>query len=187
MNDLIVAARSKNGTPLYEGTCPDCGIVRLQDKRRLGKPCMSCSNKRRSTHGLSNDPLYRLLKNAYARCTYPSASNYEYYGARGIRVYEGWLSNPASFVEWAMANGYEPGLELDRIEVDKGYEPGNCRFISHQRNSQLRRNARCTREQAAQIKALLSSGNNVRSVSEEMGVPYMTVWHIKKGNTWTDC
>lgn len=177
-------ARSKNGTPLFNCVCPDCGKIRIQDKRKIGKPCMSCSNKRRSTHGLTGTALYRLYTSMVARCTYPSASHYKYYGGRGIDVCSGWRESPQAFFDWALANGYREGVELDRRDTDGNYSPENCRFIPHMENSQLRRNARCSRGQAASAKRLLAAGESISAVARAVGVPYMSVWHISKGNTW---
>lgn len=179
-------ARSPNGTPLFKRTCHDCGIVTLSDKRRLDKPCIACANKRRSTHGLVRHPLYKLLKNMEARCNYPSASNYEHYGARGIRVCDEWAKDPAAFVAWATANGYRPGLEIDRRDVNGPYAPWNCQFISHQDNSRTRRNAKCDLPRARSVKAALAAGATVTEAAASAGVPKMVAWHISKGNTWKD-
>lgn len=182
-----VAGRSPNGTPLYECKCPSCGIVRLADYRKLGKRCLSCTLKERNTtHGLSRHPAYRLLKNMQARCEYPSASHYEYYGGRGIAVCDEWRNNPAEFVAWAEANGYAPGLEIDRKDADGPYAPWNCQFIAHAPNSRKRRNARCDEKTARAIKDKLAEGAHYKEVARLFGVPPMVVWHISKGRTWTD-
>lgn len=118
------------------------------------------------------------------RCEYPSATNYAYYGGRGIRVCAQWREDPAAFVAWALANGYRSGLEIDRIDVNGDYEPNNCRFVTHVVNSQRRRNARCTEAQAALVRTLLGRGHSVSHAAKGAGVPYMTAWHISKGNTW---
>lgn len=177
-------ARSSNGTPLFKTSCPDCGVERLIDARRQGGPCRSCSNKRRATHGLVGTPLFKLLNNIKSRCYYSTASGFKYYGGRGIRVCDEWLASPQSFVDWAMANGYSQGLELDRKDNDGPYAPWNCQFITHAKNSQKRRNARCDIEAAKNIRESLHGGMSVRAAAEKHGVPYMVVWHIKKGNTW---
>lgn len=52
---------------------------------------------KRRTHGLSGHPLYKLLNNMIARCTYPSATHYAYYGGRGIAVCDEWRTNPAAW------------------------------------------------------------------------------------------
>lgn len=181
---MLLARRSSNGTPLFQNPCPDCGVVRFSDRRRLGKPCMACANRRRATHGLSDHPLYRKLQNMRSRCEIPSASGYEYYGGRGISVCDEWRNNPAAFVSWALANGYRPGMEIDRIEVNGPYSPGNCRFIPHAVNSRLRRNSQCTEEKADAVRAALASGASVGAAANAAGVPYMVAWHIHKGNTW---
>lgn len=181
------AARSPNGTPLFHNPCPDCGKERLSDRRKFGKPCMACANKRRSTHGLANHPLYRLLKNIEARCKYPSASGYAYYGGRGIRVCDEWRNDPASFVRWAEANGYAPGMEIDRIDNDGDYSPSNCRFVPHVVNSRKRRNAKCDEGRAAIVRCAIAKGASVRVAAEEAGVPYMVAWHISNDATWRGC
>lgn len=177
-------ARSPNGTPLFRNACPDCGVVRLSDRRRIGKPCMGCANRRRATHGLTNHPLYRKLKNIVVRCTYPSASNYVYYGGRGIRVCDEWAKDPAVFVAWAESSGYAPGLEIDRIDPDGDYEPGNCRWVTHAANSRKRRNARCDERKAADVRAALAAGHSLTTAARAVEVPVMVAWHISKGNTW---
>jgi hypothetical protein len=45
-----------------------------------------------------------------------------------------WKNDPAAFVSWGIANGWSPGLEIDRINNDGGYEPTNCRFVSRRTN-----------------------------------------------------
>lgn len=179
-------ARSSNGTPLFLNPCPDCGVQRLGDRRKLGKPCAPCAMKRRATHGLSDHPLYRVLKNIEARCRYPSASNWAYYGGRGIRVCREWLDHPERFVRWALRNGWRPGLEIDRINNDGNYSPDNCQILNHAKNSRKRRNARCNEQQAHIVKASLKRGASVRQAARDAGVPYMSAWHIANGNTWKD-
>jgi hypothetical protein len=182
--NMTPTARSSNGTPLFQNHCPDCGKNRMSDKRRIGKPCMACANKRRATHGLAGHPLYKLLQAIRVRCNYPSATNYAYYGGRGIYVCDEWESDPQAFVDWATENGYEKGLELDRIDVNGPYSPSNCRFLDHAQNSQLRRNAQCDIEKAKQVKRAIGEGKSVKDAAVLIGVPYMVAWHISKGNTW---
>lgn len=39
------------------------------------------------------------------------------------------------FRDWAVANGYERGLSLDRIFTCRGYEPSNCEWVTRSENS----------------------------------------------------
>ena len=68
------------------------------------------------------------------RCYNPKRKEYKNYGGRGIAVCIGWL-NFKPFEKWALSNGYKEGLELDRINVDEGYNPTNCRFVTHSENN----------------------------------------------------
>lgn len=182
-----VHSRSENGTPLYRRVCAECGTVSFVDKRRVGKLCHPCANRARQTHGLCADgsmhPLYRLLKNMEARCRYPSASHYEYYGGRGISVCREWLEDPHLFVGWAEANGWKPGMEIDRIDVDGNYCPENCRFVTHRQNSQLTRRISTTPEQALRARELLRDGATVKTAARGAGVSYMVAWHIKNSSS----
>lgn len=85
-------------------------------------------------HGLYGSKLYRLRFDIINRCENPKEHNYKYYGGRGIKVCREWKESPKAFLEWAMANGYKEGLEIDRIDVNGNYEPGNCHFITHKEN-----------------------------------------------------
>jgi len=181
-------ARSANGTPLFNRACAGCGKVSLVDRRRLKNRCLPCAlRERNSTHGLSGHPLYMRLKNIEARCRYPSATNYKYYGGRGISVCREWLDDPRTFIRWAEENGYEPGLEVDGIDNDGNYEPNNCRLLDHRHNSQRRRGVKTTIEQASMVKALFRCGATVKEAAARSGVSYMSAWHIKsRPEVWSN-
>lgn len=66
--------------------------------------------------------------NMIKRCTQPSATHWHNYGGRGISVCSEWLAY-ANFLGWALANGYENHLTLERVDVNGNYEPSNCTWI----------------------------------------------------------
>jgi hypothetical protein len=75
------------------------------------------------------------------RCYNPNTNRYHRYGGRGISICEEWLSDFANFREWAVVNGYEDGLTLDRIDNDGNYEPSNCRWVTwHEQSLNTSRN-----------------------------------------------
>jgi hypothetical protein len=78
-------------------------------------------------NGLSADypALYMCWANMKDRCT-----NRKDWGGRGIKVCEEWIEDFPAFVDWALANGWEPGLEIDRKNNNGNYTPRNCRWVT---------------------------------------------------------
>lgn len=92
-------------------------------------------------HGLSYDPLFNVLSKMHYRCENENHSEYKDYGGRGITVCEEWaMDNAQAFISWALENGWKKGLEIDRIDNDKGYSPDNCRFVTRSENCRNKRN-----------------------------------------------
>ena len=83
-------------------------------------------------------PWYSSYRSMMDRCYREKAANYPRYGGRGITVCDEWHYIDV-FGRWAEANGYKPGLTLDRINPDGNYEPSNCRWAT---NKQQARNTR---------------------------------------------
>jgi hypothetical protein len=71
------------------------------------------------------------------RCNNPSNENWHRYGGRGIKLCSKWQAFEP-FRNWALANGYEDHLTIDRIDNDGNYEPGNCQWITRSENSRKR-------------------------------------------------
>jgi len=92
-------------------------------------------------HGLWKHPAYSRWVAMRARCYSTSQQSYQYYGARGIKVCPEWKDDPAAFVAWADANGFQPDLQIDRIDNDGDYNPQNCRWVTAKENANNRRNS----------------------------------------------
>lgn len=80
------------------------------------------------------------------RCYNQSDKAYKYYGARGIKICDEWLlGGSKAFVKWALENGYQDNLTIDRINNNGNYEPSNCRWIDKKTQANnTRRNKRIT-------------------------------------------
>lgn len=115
---------------LNRGMVRSCGCLRKKSKPWKWK------------HGLTNHPLYRVYHAMKDRCYRETDKEYPNYGARGINICKEWLSNFESFYSWAIQNGYKHGLSIDRIDVNKGYEPSNCRWANGTQQAQNKRNNR---------------------------------------------
>lgn len=60
------------------------------------------------------------------------------YQDRQIGICDSWL-NYREFETWALSNGWKSGLQIDRIDNNKGYDPSNCRFVTAKENCRNRR------------------------------------------------
>lgn len=83
--------------------------------------------------------LYTVWYGMKLRCQDPQVEQYRFYGARGIIVCDLWSNSWPEFKKWALANGYQRGLQIDRINNDGPYSPDNCRWVTHEVNDQNKR------------------------------------------------
>jgi hypothetical protein len=106
---------------------------------------------------MPNDQHRRRLLNRIAaainRCHNTKDGNYKNYGGRGITVYALWRMDKAQFLAHAQTlDGWDvPEFDMDRIDNNGNYEPGNIRFISRAENT---RNKRQISELEAEIARL---------------------------------
>ena len=77
-----------------------------------------------------NTKLYRVWTSIKARVKNKNHPAYKDYGNRGITIFSRWDEDFMAFYNWAMANGYQEGLSIDRINNDGSYEPSNCRWTT---------------------------------------------------------
>ena len=80
--------------------------------------------------------LYDVFRSMKARCYKDTNKDYKNYGARGIIVE---FIDYKDFIDWALQNGYEEGLEIDRKNNDGNYSKVNCRFVTKSINNMNRR------------------------------------------------
>lgn len=91
--------------------------------------------------GRKRSATHHTWTNMVARCTNPNRPDFKFYGGRGIAVCDRWRS---SFSDFLADMGEKPaGTSLDRIDNERGYEPGNCRWATKDQQMQ---NTRATRQ-----------------------------------------
>lgn len=90
-------------------------------------------------HGLTRHPLYKKWSSMRSRCHNFRDTVFHNYGARGIKVCDRWDSFTVFLDD--MEESYEPGLSIDRIDVNGDYCPENCRWATVLQQAQNKRKA----------------------------------------------
>ena len=115
--------------------------MQLQIKKHVAAAAtVVANNMGKFVHGLRHTRIYAIYHHIMAKCYKKYDSHYKYYGARGIRVCDEWKRGFISFYNWAMNNGYQDNLTIDRIDVNGNYEPDNCRWTDMKTQVRNRRN-----------------------------------------------
>lgn len=147
VNDLkIIKAITTNNNKkgqYFELKCLKCGKIQIKSRKVVyDKQCKcECSYKKNKHIDGGKTRLNNIYSGMKARCYNSNSWNYQYYGARGIRVCEEWKNDYNSFYNWALKNGYEDNLTLDRINTNGNYEPNNCRWATDkEQKNNTRRN-----------------------------------------------
>lgn len=100
----------------------------------------------------------RLLNRISAciqRCHNPKDRQYVNYGGRGIFVFEQWRIDRRSFLSYLITLPFwdVPYFELDREDNDRGYEPGNLRFVPAGVNAKNKSTVRALRIEIERLHA----------------------------------
>lgn len=119
---------------LTKGNTRSCGG---NECRELNYPKDASRNK--------HDAAYRKMPKEFAawtamrmRCHNPSSPSYRWYGARGISVHPAWRSNFSAFYDHVGA-APSPSHSIDRIDNNRGYEPGNVRWATDEQQASNKR------------------------------------------------
>lgn len=155
---------------MWECKC-DCGNTVKVSGHSLDvgwiKSC-GCLKQERSDNKVTGTRLYNIWVSMRDRCNNANNPAYKNYGGRGITICKEWDSYK-TFETWALNNGYEETLTIDRIDVNGIYCPQNCRWATRLVQARNKRNTLVYLYKGEEI--------TLPALSEIIGIPYDTLHH----------
>lgn len=113
--------------------------------------------------------ISKTLSHMKDRCYNKHCDDYPMWGGRGITICDEWLNDYMSFYNWAISNGYDDTLTIDRIDNNKGYYPDNCRWVTRKTQA---RNTRRNR--------IITFNGETRSLAEWCEVLNLNYYRVKR-------
>jgi len=169
---------------LCECVCGNKTLVVLSNLRSGHTKSCGCfikefNRETKTKHGYAGRKfkarIYEIWTSMKKRCLNKKAFAYKYYGGREVGICDEWLSFKP-FLNWAMHNGYQNDLTLERKNCNGDYCPENCTWIplSEQNN-----NTRANRFLTFNNKTL-----TLRDWAKKTNLNYQTL-HTRLRNGWS--
>jgi len=136
-------------------------------------------------HGESYTKLHRIWRDIKTRCLNKNRKDYFYYNGKGITICPEWANDYIVFRNWALNNGYQKDLEIDRRDSNGNYEPNNCRRISHTENIRNSGISKINMEKANKIRGLYNTGKYTqKELGEKFNIHQTTISRILLNKRW---
>lgn len=173
------ANKHRNATWLCECSCENHTRKIIAGGSLLSGSSMSCGCLKEEAHykhGLSGTRLYWIWYGMKDRVVNENNNAYNYYGGRGIKLCEQWFDY-INFYNWAINNGYQENLTIERKDTNGDYCPENCKWATMKEQSLNKRNTH-----------LLEFNGKIQSVkewSEELNIPYDVLISRINKHSWS--
>ncbi len=156
-----------------------------------GLKAKSCGcNKRKGKtykHGGKGTKLYKIWQGIKSRILNSNSKQYKDWGGRGITICPEWTESYITFRDWALNNGYQEGLQINRINNNGNYEPFNCNFVTAKENARNRRSNVATLAIANKIRELYKTGGySQRYLAYKFNMSKGNITFIINNKTWKD-
>lgn len=126
------------------GEYKECPAAGLKCGQYNSCGCMKRLHHQKASikHNMTKTRLYHIWCLMKQRCYNPKTINFKDYGGRGITVCDDWKNNFENFKDWALSNGYQDNLTIDRVDVFGNYSPNNCRWADNDIQQNNKRTSR---------------------------------------------
>jgi hypothetical protein len=116
------------------------------------------------------------------RCEVKGNDAYKHYGAKGIKVCERWRHDFSAFLSDV---GERPdGMSIDRLDNDRDYEPGNCRWATPAQQSRRRGSVKLSEVSVAEIRRLHAAGAKQADLAKQYNVNQSLISMVVNGRIW---
>lgn len=153
-----------------KGTTKSCGCINAKN-----------AGIKNFKHGQIKHPIYKIWSAMRRRCNNPKDRCYNIYGGKGIRVCEDWDTFSNFYND--MAETYQHGLYIDRIDPNKGYSPDNCRWVTVQVSGQNRGNVKMTPEI---LRIIRTEKATAKQLAERFNCGVATINDVRQGISWSN-
>jgi hypothetical protein len=143
---------------LRRGNSKSCGCAKYDG--------MQAHNRMRSEAAHRSEPEFGVWLGMKDRCHNPKSRSYARYGARGIHVAQVWRDDYDAFIR-DMGPRPSPTHQIDRIDNNRGYGPGNCRWATPSEN--------CRNKSTNRRFVFGGREQTLTDWAEETGIPFATL------------
>lgn len=116
------------------------------------------------------------------RCQNPNADKFKHYGGRGIRVCDRWQSFENFFAD--MGHPPTPKHELDRMDNEGHYEPGNVRWATRKQQVRNTRVTKLSEALVTDLRAHVASGGRTMDWARTNGINPQTAYNVATRGAW---